>query len=116
MQYVIKKSQAITTQDVGTSRFREYRFDFKNASLGVSEISGRYPESGYDVDEQVEQSWYVESGNGTVWIGGDEHPLEPGDMVHLPPGEKFWIEGAMLRLIAASSPEWFEAQHKHIAS
>lgn len=115
MQYVIKKSQVVTTQDVGTSRFHEYHFQFKNASLGVSEINGRYPESGYDVDEQVEQSWYVESGGGSVWAGDQEWPIEQGDMVHLPPGEKYWIRGDRLRLVVASSPEWFEAQHKHVA-
>jgi mannose-6-phosphate isomerase-like protein (cupin superfamily) len=114
MQYVIKKSQAITTQDIGTSRFHEYRFTFKNASLGVSEINGRYPTSGYDVDEAVEQSWYVESGAGSVWAAGQVWPIGQGDMVHLLPGEKYWIEGNDLRLIVASSPEWSEAQHKHV--
>jgi mannose-6-phosphate isomerase-like protein (cupin superfamily) len=114
MLYVIKQSDAVTTQEAGVSRFHEYHFDFKNASLGVSEISGRYPESGYDLDEQVEQSWYVESGNGSVWAGGQEWQVSKGDMVHLLPGEKYWIRGDNLRLIVASSPQWSEAQHKHV--
>lgn len=114
MDYVIKQSQIVTTQDIGTSRFHEYRFPFTNASLGVSEIDGRYPETGYDVDEAIEQSWYVESGTASVRIDDQEYRIEHGDMVHIPPGRKYWIKGDGLRLIVASSPEWFESQHKHV--
>jgi len=116
MQYVIKQSDVITTQENGVSRFHEYRFQFQNASLGVSEINGRYPETGYDIDEAVEQSWYVENGNGVIWVGGQEHPIAKGDMVHMLPGEKYWIRGDNLRLVVASSPEWSSAQHKHIGA
>lgn len=56
MKCVIKKSEVITSQENGVSRFHEYQFDFKNASLGVSEINGRYPQQGYDIDEKVEQT------------------------------------------------------------
>ncbi len=112
--YVIKRSEVVTTQEDGVSHFHEYRFDFKNASLGISEINGRYPKSGFDIDEQAEQSWYVESGQGVVWAGGQGHQIEKGDMVHLDPGEKYWIRGQHLRLVVASSPPWSEAQHKHL--
>ena len=114
MDYVLKASQAVTTQADDVSRFHEYQFDFLHASLGVSEINGRYPATGYDVDGKVEQIWYVEKGSGTIWVGGGEHTVEHGDMIHIPPGEKFWIDGAELRLVVASGPPWFPEQHQHV--
>lgn len=114
MKYVIKKSEVFTSQENGTSRFHEYQFPFKNASLGVSEINGRYPTKGYDVDEKVEASWYVEHGKATIFIAGQTYNLEAGDMIYVPAGEKFWIEGENLRLVVCSSPMWTPEQHKHI--
>ena len=116
MKYIIKKSEAISTQENEISRFYEYQFPFKKASLGVSEINGRYPESGYDVDEKVEQIWYVESGIATVWIDGLEYNVEKGDMIYVPEGQKYWINGNNLKLIVASGSPWFYEQHKHILS
>lgn len=114
MLFVIKKSDVVTTQENGVSRFHEYQFPFKNASLGVSEINGRYPQTGYDVDEEIEQSWYVEEGAGIMWVNGQEYTIEKGDMVHIPEGEKYWIKGENLRLVVCSSKPWFPEQHKHI--
>lgn len=114
MGHLIKKNNAVTSQENGISRFYEYEFPFQNASLGVSEINGRYPENGCDVDEEVEASWYVVSGKGTIWIVGETCEVEAGDMVHLMPGEEFWIEGHKLSLIVSSSPVWSPQQHKHL--
>jgi len=114
MKYVIKQSEIVTSQENGISRFHEYQFPFKNASLGISEINGRYPEAGFDVDEEVEASWYVEEGKATIWIGGQEHTVEKGDMIYVPQGEKYWINGQDLRLVVCSSQPWFPEQHKHL--
>lgn len=114
MQYLIKQSEVVTTQENGVSRFHEYRFPFQNASLGISEINGRYPENGFDVDQEVEQSWYVEDGKGTVWIDGKEYQMNKGDMIYIPEGQKYWIQGENLRLVVCSSKPWFPEQHKHI--
>jgi len=114
MSHLIRKKDVVMTQENTVSRFLEYTFSFKNASLGVSEIHGRYPNIGYDVDEEVEASWYIESGTGKIWIAGETCVVEPGDMVHIEAGEKFWIEGDNLRLIVCSSPVWTPQQHKHL--
>jgi len=56
----------------------------------------------------------VESGKGTIWIGGEDHAVEAGDMIYVPAREKFVIDGKNLRLIVCSSPPWYLEQHKHI--
>lgn len=114
MKYIIKKSDVVATQENGISRFHEYQFPFQHASLGISEINGRYPEKGFDIDEEVEASWYVEEGEADIWIGGEVQHVEKGDMVYVPKAEKYWIDGKNLRLVVASSPVWYPEQHKHI--
>ena len=114
MSHVIKKHDTVTSEDTDVSTFSDYPFPFKNASMGVSEIDGRYPEEGFDVDEKVEAAWYVASGNGTIWVEGETCVVEKGDMVHIMPDEKFWIEGDKLCLVVASSPVWTPEQHKHL--
>lgn len=47
-------------------------------------MDGRYPQAGYDVDEQTEATWYVESGKAIICIGGREQKVEKGDMVYIP--------------------------------
>lgn len=113
MKYVLKKSEANPIQEP-SSVFYEYKLSAKNVCIGVSEINGRYPETGYEMDEKVEGCWYVESGRGAVWIAGQEYAVEPGDVISVPAGEKFYIQGESLRLVVASSPLWYPEQHKHI--
>ena len=114
MQYIIKRFEAKKVQENNNSQFLDYQFPFIHASLGISIIEGRYPQTGYDVDEQVEASWYVEKGRGIVWIAGQELNVEKGDMLYIPAGEKYWIKGENLKLIVCSSPPWYPEQHKHI--
>jgi mannose-6-phosphate isomerase-like protein (cupin superfamily) len=113
MKYVLKKSEANPIQEP-SSTFYEYKLPGKQVCIGVSEIEGRYPESGFEVDEKIEGCWYVEKGSGIIWIDGNEHTLEVGDAVIIPANEKFYIQGYGLRLIVASSPVWYPEQHKHI--
>lgn len=114
MKNIAKKSEANSMPEGSTSVFHEYKLPGQNVCIGVSEINGRYPETGFDVDEKVEGCWYVESGTGSIWVSGEEYTVEPGDAVLIPINEKFYIQGNNLRLVVASSPLWYPEQHKHI--
>ncbi len=114
MKSIFKKSDAKKISENKAAIFFEYTLPFKNASLGVSVINGNYPETGYEVDEQVEGNWYVEEGAGTVWIENESFRIEKGDVVNVPPRARFRIRGENLKLIVSSSPPWFPEQHKHV--
>lgn len=117
MNLQTKSSSTTTTQSKGDSYIKEYNLPLATMELVVSFINGPYPnEGGFDIDESVDQIWYVESGTGTVWIQGIEHMLEPGDELLVPKNEKYWIKGNQLKLVVASNPKWFAEQHKHLAS
>lgn len=114
MQYVIKKSKAIKIDEHGISTFHDYKFPFTDASLGVSEIHARYPQTGYDIDEKVDAYWYIEKGIATIFIGGEQYIVEPGDMIHIPKGEKYFIDTTYVKLVVCSIPNWYPEQHNHL--
>ena len=114
MKYIVKRAEAKAIPEGDGSVFYEYKFDVKQVCIGVSEINGRYPESGFEVDEKVEGCWYVESGTGMIGIAEQEYAVEAGDAICVPVNEKFYIQGDKLRLVVASSPPWYVEQHKHI--
>jgi len=96
MKLLVKKDEVNVIQENPVSKFFEYGLSFNKLSVGVSEINGRYPEKGYDVDSEVEAVWYVESGSGQINIMQEVYDVEPGDMIMIPKGEKFWIDGKIL--------------------
>jgi mannose-6-phosphate isomerase-like protein (cupin superfamily) len=114
MKFVVSKKQAAVTAEYGISKFYEYGLPFPDFSTGVSEIDGRYPKSGYEVDGNVDASWYVVSGSGELWIAGSTYPINPGDLVFVPKGEKYWIDGKNLTLVVTSFPAWHATQHTHV--
>jgi mannose-6-phosphate isomerase-like protein (cupin superfamily) len=117
MNLLTKASQAIPTQSKNDSYVVEYNLPLDSMELIVSHINGSYPEEGgFDIDETVDQIWYVESGKGTVFIQETEYTLEQGDMILIPKNEKYWIKGDHLKLIVASNPKWHAGQHKHLAN
>ncbi len=114
MKYVIKKSEASDVTEHDISVFHDYQFPFTTASLGVSEISARYPQSGFDVDEEVDAYWYVEKGEANIFIGGKLPSVTEGDMIYIPKGEKWYIDTQYVKLVVCSTPLWKSTQHKHL--
>lgn len=112
MAKLIKKSEATQTTEHKTSTFTAYEFSPKDFCLGISEVNGRYPQTGADADMAVAQIWYVVSGAGKVEVNDEKFEIEEGDMLHIDKGERFAIDGN-LKLVVASAPVWTPEQHKH---
>jgi mannose-6-phosphate isomerase-like protein (cupin superfamily) len=111
---IVQKSEGRVLAEHPGSSFTEYGLPFQSVSVGVSEIRGRYPANGWDVDTQVEQVWYVESGQGNIENEQGVVAVHAGDMIYIPKGEKYRIEGTELKLVVSSSPPWTAEQHVHL--
>lgn len=112
MAKLVKKSEATQFTEHDISTFTEYKMPSKKLGLGISEVNGRYPQSGSDADLEIDQIWYVVNGKGKVEVKGEIFDLAEGDMIYIEKGEQFIIDGN-LKLIVASAPEWTSSQHKH---
>ncbi len=114
MKLLVKKNEVNKIGEHGMSEFSEYNLPFINFSTGISELNGLYPKTGFDVDMEVDATWYVESGYGQIFIEPETYNVEPGDMLFVPKGKKFWINGNQLKLVVTSCPPWTPEQHKHL--
>ncbi len=91
---------------------REYPSSSKELNIAVGEITNRYPDSGYVVNEKCTEMGYVLKGSGRLVTETSEANLSEGDVVIIPAGEKYYWEGTMT-VILPVSPAWFPEQHKH---
>lgn len=103
------------TAEHGVSLFSEYDLPFSTFAVGVSEINGRYPQAGFDVDDDVEQVWYVIEGSALITLGEDQTEIGAGDMLLVARGTPYVIDGTV-KLVVVSGPPWRAEQHRHVES
>lgn len=111
--HIVRKEEAKPFRNSDACTAFEYRTEGKDINGVVIELHGRYPDSGFALNEECSELAYIVSGSGTVSVGGKEISLSKGDTVHILPGEKFFWEGEMTMFIA-SAPAWYPEQYKHI--
>lgn len=79
--------------------------------MAIIDISGRYPESGWAVNEVVHEMVCVKRGMGTLVIkGAQTYNLKEGDAVTIAPGKRFAWNGDMT-IIMACNPPFYPEQY-----
>jgi mannose-6-phosphate isomerase-like protein (cupin superfamily) len=94
-----------------------YEYETKNPGINmcVAEINGRYPEEGYAINHQCAEMGYILKGMGKLVTEHQVAELVEGDVILIPPGEKYYWEG-ILTLVISASPAWHPGQHEHTIS
>lgn len=94
-----------------------YEYAMKNSemNIGVAEIKGRYPDQGYAMNRECSEMGYVLKGSGKLVTETRNVPVSVGDVVYIPPGEKYYWEGN-LTVILPCSPAWHPEQHERTLS
>jgi mannose-6-phosphate isomerase-like protein (cupin superfamily) len=110
---LIKKKESIRIENSSVCIAYGYEFKDKDINVAPIEIRGRYPESGYVINELVKEMFFVSFGNGKVVIENETFEINQGDMIFILPKKKYLIEGN-IDLIVSCSPAWSPEQHKHI--
>ena len=107
----VKKKEAI--KHINSSGFTVYEYPMQNGAMniGVAEIARRYPEQGYAINHKCSEMGYILKGSGKLVTANQEVILSAGDVVYIPPGEKFYWEGTMT-LILPTAPAWSPEQHE----
>ncbi len=91
----------------------EYNLKDKDINICYCEISGRYPKTGYSINEKSKELAFVLSGYGKVVINNKEILIKEKDVVLINKGERFYWEGK-LKLVLPCAPSWNVNQYKTI--
>jgi mannose-6-phosphate isomerase-like protein (cupin superfamily) len=88
----------------------EYATKNTEINIAVAEMTGRYPDEGYAVNQACTEMAYVLKGQGKLVLENQSVNLSVGDVVLIPRGEKYYWEGDMTVLLPVS-PAWHPEQH-----
>jgi len=110
---VVHKNQAVEFKNSETCTALEYSLGDKDINGAVITLSGRYPESGYVVNEVCKELVFVVRGQGKLTVEGKQFELFDGDQALILPGEKYFFEGD-LEMFMPCIPAWYPEQHKEV--
>ncbi|HSX30354.1 MAG TPA: cupin domain-containing protein [Candidatus Saccharimonadales bacterium] len=111
----IAKSQAKKFANSPTCTGLEYDLADPDINSALGIVNGRYPETGWVMNEVCKELVYVVSGKGSLHTRSQHQALEPGDCALIPNGEAYYFEGEALTILMPCTPAWYPEQHKEIA-
>lgn len=79
----------------------------------VITVNGRYPESGFLVNERSKELVYVTLGSGSLLSRNGSEPFAQGDVVFVDNGEEFAWDGNFEGFFA-TTPRFDPSQHKEV--
>ncbi len=92
----------------------EYPLNDPDINCGVAIISGRYPETGYCVNEVCKELIYVVKGSGTLYKkDGKPIQFKEKDTILIDKGEIYYWD-ACCEVVMPCTPAWFPEQYKQI--
>ena len=93
----------------------EYGGD-NDISGAVAVINGRYPESGWGMNQHVKEMVYVIKGTGTLTAKEATFALREGDMALIDANEPYFFEGSELHIFMPTTPAWTPEQFINLES
>jgi mannose-6-phosphate isomerase-like protein (cupin superfamily) len=108
---ILKQSTAHIKHNNSACMILEYPFDDKDINMAIAKLTGRYPETGWALNEQCKEVGYIISGNGTITFKEETIKLSEGDIIIVDANEKYFWDGTMT-IVLASTPAWYPEQHK----
>ncbi len=111
---LIKKSQTNLVNNSPVVRIEEYLHNDPETNLAIGTITGKYPESGFVVNEISKELAYVLEGEINILIRDSVVHLSTGDSVIIDKNEVFAWDGHA-KILTVCLPSWHPAQHKEVA-
>ncbi len=111
---IVRRDDRVEHKNSENCTVFEYPLGDKDVDIADAFINGRYPDTGWAVNEEVKEVVFVVGGEGKVVVDGLEFGLKEGDSVLILPKQKYFFEGNNLRIIIACSPAWRPEQYKNV--
>lgn len=88
-------------------------FDEKDINGSVISVKGRYPESGFVLNEVCKEVVYIISGKGSLNTKEDTVAFKQGDSLFIDASERYYWEGSFSSYMACA-PAFYPEQHKEV--
>lgn len=111
---LIKKESAEVYSGDGYSGLDYPSLD-KDINVGVIQISGRSPKTGYQVNNECKELLYILSGSGILYLkeSSQEVKFNQGDVIVIDKKEYYAFDGNF-EAVCPCTPAWTSEQHKYI--
>ena len=109
MEYV-KADEVRIVSNSSVCKVLEYELNDKDLNGAVVEISGRYPDTGWALNQKCKMLGFVLKGTGRLTTQSKTITLSKNDMVLILPGEKYYWDGHITLLLPAT-PAWYPEQY-----
>jgi len=110
---IIKERQRIRHNNSQTCSAFEYPSREPKINGAVTRVKGRYPLRGWVMNKKCTELVYILRGSGTITVEGKRSAFAKGDMIVIPPGEKYFWRATSTMFVAAT-PAWYPEQHEAV--
>lgn len=108
---IIKKSLTNNLTPTSSTTIHEYVMDEQIVSGAVAKINGRYPKTGFAINEVSKELAYIIKGNGKIISKDGEKEFDQGDVIFIDREELFAWEGNFT-MFMTTTPKFNPKQHK----
>lgn len=91
----------------------EHSFGDAPMDLAIATLTGRYPDTGWALNQVSAELAYVLEGQGSFVTQSGVQTLNAGDALLIEVAEKYYWEGNM-RILMSCSPPWTPKQHVNL--
>ncbi len=109
---IVKLHDSKNGQNSEICKTIEYSFQDKDIDLGIATITGRFPSTGYALNEISKELVYVLEGKGTIYFENKKIDYSKGDAILILPHEKYYYETNYSLVSLSCTPAWSKEQHK----
>lgn len=89
----------------------EYPFEDTDINCAVVKVSGRYPSSGYVLNQACKELVYITEGHGVLHTKDTEIAFNQGDLLHIDKQEAYFWEGDF-KAVMSCAPSWHIKQYQ----
>ncbi len=107
------KHQTVQRKNSDDCVVTEHSIDDEMIDFVIVNVTGRYPDHGYAINQKCKEIVYLHEGSGRVVVNEKEHLINSGDLILIEAGEKFFWEGNM-NLFISCTPAFTIEQHQII--
>lgn len=108
----MKYIRHLQAEGLNSGAVTAWEYEFADLAMNVARIkvTGRYPETGFTSNTEVESLVHIIGGQGVLGVqDGKFLELAEHDQIYLAKGDKYFFEGD-LELLYASTPKWTPMQ------